>query len=526
MNVSFDGILNALKESKTVSFIPGIKRGIEKESLRVNKNGFIAETPHPKELGASLTHPLITTDYSEALLEFITPPTDNISLMFQTLKEIHQYVDYILKMENQGEYLWTSSMPCRLPEENKIPIAEFGRSNLGQLKNIYRKGLGLRYGRRMQTIAGIHYNFSLPDNFWQAYQQLKNSNQLFRDFVSDQYLSMIRNGLRYSWLIIFLFGAAPALCASFLKIKRSDLELIDDNTLVGQHATSLRLSDLGYHNKTQSVNDISYNSLAEYLKTIKQAINTVEPEFEKWGVQNNNEMQQLSACRLQSEDEHYTLLRPKRITGHDERMITMMAHQGIEYIEFRIFDINPFLPLGIDTEVVYLADIFLMYCLLKESPFITKEEEEIIHENQKQVANYGRKPGLLIKRTTGFEVSLLEYATELLTEFKPVAKILDAAYNTQHYSDSLNRASQKMKNFHTLPSAQIIAEMQTKHESYFDFAKRWSLFHQKELSSEPIDKKVLEKFLKTRDDSYTEQKILEESDRLSFSEYLSNFLKS
>lgn len=145
----------ALEASSACSTLKNIKRGFEKESLRVNPEKKISNASHPKALGSSLMHPRITTDYSEALLEFITPPTDAVEEPLNILHEIHQFTYSVLK----DEYLWAASMPCLLGQENDIPIAEYGSSNFGRLKNVYRRGLGHRYGRKMQTIAGLHYNF-------------------------------------------------------------------------------------------------------------------------------------------------------------------------------------------------------------------------------------------------------------------------------------------------------------------------------------------------------------------------------
>jgi glutamate--cysteine ligase len=152
----------------------GIVRGYEKECLRVDVGGHIAHTPHPKALGSKLTHPWITTDYSEALLEFITPPSDDPSDPLHTLRDIHRFVAPRIG----DETMWASSMPCVLGEDGDIPLADYGSSNKARFKHVYREGLGLRYGRTMQTIAGVHYNWSLPQAFWEALHTFCGSDQL------------------------------------------------------------------------------------------------------------------------------------------------------------------------------------------------------------------------------------------------------------------------------------------------------------------------------------------------------------
>lgn len=167
----------------------GLKRGIEKESLRVRPDGTLATTPHPAPLGSALTHPLVTTDFSESQLELITGVQTNAEACIEELTQIHQAVYRAIG----DELLWSASMPCRLPDEASIPIGLYGTSNVGRAKSVYRTGLSHRYGKRMQMISGIHYNFSMPD---------KRTN--------DDYFGLIRNFRRNSWLITYLFGASPA----------------------------------------------------------------------------------------------------------------------------------------------------------------------------------------------------------------------------------------------------------------------------------------------------------------------------
>ena len=166
-----------------------------KESLRVRPDGSLATTPHPAPLGSALTHPLVTTDFSESQLELITGVHTSAEACIQELTAIHQAVYRAIG----DELLWCASMPCRLPDEAGIPIGRYGSSNVGRAKSVYRTGLAHRYGKRMQTISGIHYNFSLPD---------RRSN--------DDYFALIRNFRRNSWLLLYLFGASPAVCASFV----------------------------------------------------------------------------------------------------------------------------------------------------------------------------------------------------------------------------------------------------------------------------------------------------------------------
>ncbi|MBU3739408.1 MAG: glutamate--cysteine ligase, partial [Rhodoferax sp.] len=239
------------------SVLRGITRGFERECLRVDPQGWLAQTPHPPELGSKLTHPWITTDYAEALLEFITPPSQDPDVPLRFLDDIHRFVASRLS----NELMWAGSMPCRLGTDLDIPIADYGSSNTARFKQVYRTGLWHRYGRHMQTIAGAHYNWSLPMGFWRMMQDGCPTDQSERERISASYFGLIRNFLRYSWLIPYLFGASPALDDSFLQGRTGDLTSLPGGTLYGPYATSLRMSDLGYQNRAQANLNVSFDSL-------------------------------------------------------------------------------------------------------------------------------------------------------------------------------------------------------------------------------------------------------------------------
>lgn len=535
MNALLKNNIAKLWQQGGFSHITGIKRGFEKETLRVDLNGRLAQTPHPKALGSSLTHPMITTDYSEALLEFVTPPTRSVKQLFKDLIELHQYVYQIL----DDEFLWLASMPCLLPNDEEIPIANYGRSNVGQLKHVYRKGLGLRYGRRMQTIAGIHYNFSFPMEFWQAY----NSN-CSPAVISEQYLALLRNGLRLGFIIPFFFGASPAVCSSFIQDRKYDFlqparhtpssghhkNPHNDitGTFLGPFATSLRLSDIGYQNKKQTANTtVSYNSMDEFLDSLHTVIHTVNPEYEKYGVKVGNEWRQLSACYLQAEDEHYAWLRPKRVSGLGERMFTVLQQKGIEYIELRTLDINPFKTVGIDQETIHFLDIFLLMCLLLPSPKITSKEDSIIKQNFSQVVKWGRKPGLtLINLEQDKEMNLIDWIKYILEDMEVVAETMDRAEGGRYYRETIDRMRKKLYEINELPSAKAALEIEDKNLSYFDFVARYSRMHEGEFKAEAIESQRQQFFAEMAKNSLNAQAAIEGQDKISFDEYLLNFLRA
>ena len=171
-----DKFLENLSKHSFISFLKNSKIGLEKESLRVDKNGTISYKMHPEKFGASLTNRYITTDYSEALIEIVTPPCCSHKEVLNYLENI---IAFIYKNLDQ-EYLWPASMPCIIAGDKSIPIAYYGTSNPARMKTTYRRGLGNRYGRVMQVISGIHYNYSFSDKFWEEYSLCINSKKIYK----------------------------------------------------------------------------------------------------------------------------------------------------------------------------------------------------------------------------------------------------------------------------------------------------------------------------------------------------------
>ena len=230
-----------------------LNHGLEKEALRIDRYGYLSKKPHPRALGSSLTHPSITTDFSEAQLELVTGVHNSIESCMQEMEEIHRFVYDVL----DDELLWPSSMPCMLRGEKSIFLADYGTSNLGRFKRIYRQGLALRYGKYMQTISGLHYNFSIPSTLWARYANLCGVQDSV-EFRNQSYLALIRNVRRYTWLLVYLFGTSPAVCGSFLAGRAHNLEPFDGESYYLPYATSLRMGPLGYQSATQSRHYVSY----------------------------------------------------------------------------------------------------------------------------------------------------------------------------------------------------------------------------------------------------------------------------
>ncbi|MBE0509596.1 MAG: glutamate--cysteine ligase [Gammaproteobacteria bacterium] len=507
--------------SKLTPLLKGSMIGLEKESLRVNSDGKLARTPHPRAIGAALTHPYITTDYSEALLEFITPPFHQASEALHFLRDLQQFV--YKRLDN--ELLWATSMPCVVAGEEGIPIAQYGSSNAGMMKTIYRRGLGHRYGRVMQVIAGVHFNYSYSDAFWQALHQHEDDQRPLQDAISARYFDLIRNLLRYGWVIPYLFGASPAVCKSFLGGRDSSLESFDEHTYYEPYATSLRMGDIGYQNNKENETGIkaNYDSLTAYVDSLSCAINTPAPAYQAIGVKVDGEYRQLNANILQIENEYYSTVRPKQILDGIEKPSLALKRRGVRYIELRSLDVNAFDPLGISECQMHFIEALMLYCLLADSPPISTLERVEIDQNEMTVAHRGREPGLCLQRR-GESVSLRDWAQQLCEAMLPVCRLLDSNHEGQSYQQALARQLRVIENPQLTPSARMLAEMRRSGEGFYDFARRKSLEHQWYFSELPIQPEQEQMLQEMTERSLQRQLEIEAGDRQDFDSFLAAYV--
>ena len=502
--------------------LKGISRGIEKESLRVTPSGHIASSPHPKTLGSALTHPSITTDYSEALLEFITAPSCSIDTVLKELEDLHRFT----YRQIGNELLWVSSMPCQLGADGDIPIAQYGSSNIAQMKEIYRKGLGHRYGRAMQTIAGIHYNFSLPDKLWEALKEKQNSQLSLQDFKSEGYFKLIRNFRRYAWLLLYLLGAAPAVCRSFVASRDHHLSPVgeDSHSLYQPNATSLRMGDLGYQSKAQSKLDISYNSLEQYIGTLRAALAKPYQQYADIGLKDEQgAYNQLNTHILQIENEFYSPIRPKRTAAKDETPLQALERHGVEYIEVRCLDVNPLIPCGIDAQTIRFLDTFLLFCLFSDSPDISDEDSQRLSENMLQTVYNGRDPELTLWQNQN-KRSLRHWGKEILENMLPIAHQLDLANQSNNqYSQVLTEMQGKISKSQATPSAQMLAEMTQNNETYFRMAMRKAKEQRDQFTQGKIEAELEKTYSELAKTSHNKQAQIENNDTQSFDRYLADY---
>lgn len=500
------GSLEQRLNTITADRLAGMLRGVEKESLRTLPDGKLALTPHPRELGSPLTHPNITTDFSESQVELVTGVHASADACLDELTRIHQEV-YRVLARHGDEMLWVASMPCGLPTDETIPLGRYGNSNVGRAKSVYRMGLGHRYGRRMQTISGIHYNWSLPD--------LSNA----------EYFGLIRNFRRNAFLLLYLFGASPAVCASFVDGREHELELLTGRTMYRPHATSLRMGRLGYQSDAQASLAVSYNGLEGYAASLHEALTKPYGPYEAIGLRNlGGDYNQLDTSLLQIENEFYGTIRPKRVIAAGERPLHALRQRGVQYVEVRLMDLNPFLDVGIDAETMRFLDLFLLHALLSDSPPDTPDEIAALKHNQHLTAERGREPGLRLERN-GAEVLLVDWAAEVLAELAPIAQHLDAIKGGTAYAQALTMAQERMANPATLPSAQVlqgIAAVEV--PSFVGFVRERSQAAREALMALPYPVGEQARFAALAEESVEAQKAIEAADEIPFEQYRAHYV--
>jgi glutamate--cysteine ligase len=518
---AFERRLSGLVNARERGVLSGGLKGVEREALRVTPDGRISQKPHPRALGSALTHPNITTDYSEALIELVTPPFPSAWELQQYLCDIHQFV----YSELGDEFLWATSMPCAIAGDAEIPIAEYGTSNIGRMKHVYRVGLGLRYGRMMQAISGIHYNYSFPARLWPVLEAVTASKLRGQALVDDAYFALLRNYRRFGWIILFLFGVSPAMCRSFFAGREipGGLEARGGGTLVAPYSTSLRMSDLGYRNKSQAGVYVSVNSLEEYVRDLSRLISTPHPEYEAQGVEVDGEWRQLNANLLQIENEYYSFIRPKRVAYSGERPTRALQRAGVQYVEMRSLDVGAYDPVGVNQRKLLFLEAFAALCLLRDSPPLAREQSGRYEANHVLVASRGREPGLELWNEPA-PLLLADWAAEVLDQMQGICELLDSGDASRPYSAALAFQRAKLVDFGELPSARLLDEMRRQGMSFYDVGLWMSRMHRdyfRELY--PPNPGRLAELRANAAASLEEQRAVEARDTLPFAEFVARY---
>ena len=515
MSETFQETLDRFSDLNLLNFFKYSERGIEKESLRVNGSS-ISTSDHPKKFGAALTNPHITTDFSEALLEVITGKRNKIDDSINDLEMVLAFCH-----QNTEDIIWPGSIPCSIEDEDQIRIAEYGTSNSAKLKELYRKGLSMRYGSMMQCVSGIHYNFSLSDGFFDIWN---GQNGYSKDFQNKKYLSLVRNFRRNAWLLLYLFGASPVVPNSFIGKRKNFLDTLNREDSFLEYATSLRMSQLGYMSEAQDDLHIAYNSLEEYTDNLKLALTKQHPPYQEIGIKDGDDFLQINDCIIQIENEYYSSIRPKRVVGSGERPINILKEKGIEYVEVRCMDNNPFLNSSIDKETAYFIEAFLMTSLMdEEKPCLNKEIKEI-QNNWQSVVKEGRKPNLDLK-IDGKSTPLKDAANIFLEKMKRFASSIpeDGKNLKENILKSIKTQEEKIINPDITPSGRIMIEMAKNDWTWEEFNKVY-FKKNKEFFNE--FKKDLSLFDEATKKSFLELKEIESKNEVPFENFLKEYLSS
>jgi glutamate--cysteine ligase len=517
---TFEKRLAWLSRSEASALLGDIAMGMEKEGLRVDGNMDLAQTPHPRGLGSALTHPDITTDYAEALLEMVTAVFHTPTAALERLQNLHS----LLYRHLDDELLWNASMPARLGIDADIPVAEYGRSSIGRLKTLYRIGLGHRYGRAMQCIAGLHFNFSLPETFWVALAAQEHRKGTPRTLRDEGYFNLLRNFRRFSWLLIYLFGASPVLDRSFLRHDKHGLETLALNSLGLPWATSLRMSRLGYQNNAQEQLDICFNSLEGYLDTLDAAVSTPWPDYEKLGLVKEGQRIQLNTNLLQIENEYYSPVRPKRVAHNGEHPNQALRARGVEYIEVRCLDINPFAPAGIDASTCHFLPVFLTALAILPCPPMTDHQCQTAKKRLTLVVEQGRKPGLLLPTSRG-PVPVQVLGQQILDLCEPLAVCFDQTWNSGNLCQAAVRQARSMLDDPAqLPSARLLQQLGT-NDSWLQLGHDLSAQARQTLLGRPLPAAVIQAFEANTRESEARQQQLEAESGTDFDAFLDVWLR-
>ena len=513
MSNEFLNSLENLDALNVSDFIKFSQRGIEKENLR-SSNCSISLKAHPKAYGSSLTNSRITTDFSEALIELVTDPNKDLN---SCLKELEDIVYFCLK--NTDEDFWPASIPMSIEDEASIPIADYGSTNSGKLKKLYRVGLSQRYGSMMQTVSGIHYNFSFDDQLFEKWA--KTEGETLREFKDKKYLSLVRNFRRNAWLITYLFGCSPIVPKAFAKGKEHSLKELNSKDLYLENANCLRMGELGYISKSQDNLNIAYNNLEEYLADLKKALTTDHPRYKTLGTKVNDEYIQLNTAIIQIENEYYSSIRPKRLVASGERPINALRDKGIEYVEIRALDNNIYDPFGISDETAIFLESFLFYCLLSEDQPCEQDEIKKIQSNWGNVVLSGRDEDLKLEFKDG-SLFLRDKAARIINEMSYLEARIDNLEYKTIFKKSLETQQNKVNDSNKTPSGMLLKEIissDTTWDKYTDdIAKR----HKEEILNLNREVHYLEKQASESLKEFSRKEAEEEKDFDSFlAEYLS-----
>ncbi|PWJ41081.1 bifunctional glutamate--cysteine ligase GshA/glutathione synthetase GshB [Sediminitomix flava] len=387
--------------------------GIEKENARVDKNGKLALTPHPSVFGDKAKHPFITTDFSESQIEMITPPMPSINEAMGFLQTIHDIVSLEL---DKGEYLWPQSAPPILPKDEEIPIARYGDSDTSAEE--YREMLSTIYGRKVQLISGVHFNFSFTEEWMERLYKASGEETSLNEFRNRLYMKLSRNFFRYRWLLIWLFGKSPAVHKTYIKDCIDRLPALEKDAYSFMEGTSVRSGVCGYRNKVNPI--LNFDSWEQYQKSVDDLV---------------------TDGSLKAKKELYTPLRLKSL-GDEE---------NVSYLEVRTLDLNPLKKTGISKRTLHAIHLFLLYCLFKEEEgTLDKDQQQVAYTNNDLASTFGLRKDVELITYAGAKKGIQLWADEIIEEM--VTLLADYTSNNSDYQEALEYLSRLV----TSPKGRIV----------------------------------------------------------------------
>ena len=469
-------------------------KGLEKENLRSDKEGKISNKNFPDAFGVHNYNRYITLDYSEPHLEIVTPPFEDNLALFGFLNDLHAYVENNL----DGDLLWNYSMPPKF-KSKYIKLPPHGETNKTKLAHLYRLGLRNRYGDKMQSTAGIHFNFSFSESAISSIGCEK----------TDLYLGTCRNFLRIFPMILRLMGCSPIAHKSFLKGRSINIEKLNEEDCYLPKSTSMRVSRLGYYSEEQDENFITFNTLEDYLGTIKNYINTPNSKFKDISL---DLKQQVNNGTIQMESELYNHIRPKGMISKNIRAYSQLEESGIEYLEIRSIDLNPYSDTGITVEDIQFLELVSLYCALSDSPLIDDIESSHIKENIRRSSESGQNCNFICSfNGKKGEESAKKLTADFLDKLRVFAEQIEATGNKEKmFKEFFNR------NEVTL-STRFINDVK-KVGAAIPLILEKSKISEKSVSSDNLS-------LFKKEQELSEKQYLSEKneDKLLFEEYLENF---
>lgn len=426
MKVARMDIKSLIKNNQLTSLLCLGSFGIEKEGVRTDEKNRLALTDHPSQFGDRSFHPYIQTDFSEGQLELVTPPLSTLTATYSWMRALN---DIVLRSLENDEVLWPFSMPSILPEEEHIPIIRVS----DQKEIRYRKQLAEKYGRRKQLISGVHFNFAFSDQLIAALYKVQDTFQTEKDVRNALHMKLARNYLRYEWMLTYLFGASPVADASFF----------NGDEPLKEPIRSLRNSRFGYHNEDKI--NVRYKSLETYVNDIEQL---VEKKI------------------LSEEREYYGTARLRGKT----KQVRGMLDSGVNYVEFRSFDLNPYSDVGLSFEQAQFSHLFFIGMLWLDQ---TASDEDIQEGNRRNEKTARENP-----------YSLSAYKEEALMILEKLSEIVNTLSLGESFREVLAKAYRLFDDPSQTLSARIMDHL--KEKTFLEYGQLLSEQYKKEAYKQPF----------------------------------------